>query len=200
MDISTLIDSICIEGVTSTDIIDDSSSPAMRAMEERDHKANTGSLNNKPPLIGVRNRPWGKYAAEIRDSTQNGARVWLGTFNSPEAAALAYDQAAFAMRGYEAILNFPVEHVRESIRRLGLKSAAAGGSPVMELKLRHRIRKRRPRRPNKTAVEVTGHQQAQVQHHVISNYCGAGTSAGCVLELEDLGADYLEELLALSEE
>ncbi|KAF5201868.1 Ethylene-responsive transcription factor protein [Thalictrum thalictroides] len=89
----------------------------------------TGQIGKKH-YRGVRRRPWGKYAAEIRDSARHGARVWLGTFETAEEAALAYDRAAFNMRGAKALLNFPAEVVLASSSgdRFKFKSSTAASS------------------------------------------------------------------------
>lgn len=130
--------------------------------------------------IGVRKRPWGKYAAEIRDSTRQGMRVWLGTFDSPEEAAFAYDQAAFSMRGSMAYLNFPTERVRQSLE--GIKHNWENGrSPAAVLKATHKIRSS----ISKRGMRNDQRKQTKANQKV-------------VLEFEDLGSDLLEELLSSS--
>ncbi|KAG2667242.1 hypothetical protein I3760_15G104700 [Carya illinoinensis] len=77
--------------------------------------------SNGRRYLGVRQRPSGRWVAEIKDSLQK-LRLWLGTFDSAEEAALAYDSAARLLRGKNAKTNFPCPGVvsiyEESCRSL----------------------------------------------------------------------------------
>ncbi|CAH8286199.1 unnamed protein product [Eruca vesicaria subsp. sativa] len=68
-------------------------------------KEKSKSNNNKTKFVGVRQRPSGKWVAEIKDTTQK-IRMWLGTFETAEEAARAYDEAACLLRGSNTRTNF----------------------------------------------------------------------------------------------
>ncbi|KAL2499042.1 Ethylene-responsive transcription factor 1B [Abeliophyllum distichum] len=152
------------------------SSTDVKEEAESSKDLNTEEEIEEKRYIGVRKRPWGKYAAEIRDSTRNGTRVWLGTFNSAEEAALAYDQAAFVMRGASAPINFPIEKVKESLKNMNYR-CKDGLSPAEAIKETHRTRSSSKHKGKKKQISKEEED---------------------VLVLEDLGSDLLDELLSNS--
>ena len=73
----------------------------------RNNNKNNSNTNNK--FVGVRQSPSGRWVAEIKDTTQK-IRMWLGTFETAEEAARAYDEAACLLRGSNTRTNF-ITHV-----------------------------------------------------------------------------------------
>ncbi|CAI9765216.1 unnamed protein product [Fraxinus pennsylvanica] len=82
-------------------------------------------------FVGVRQRPSGRWVAEIKDSSQR-VRLWLGTYDTPEEAACAYDEAARALRGENARTNFAAVNTNQVI-----SSDSNGNGTISESDTRH---------------------------------------------------------------
>ncbi|KAG8663906.1 hypothetical protein MANES_01G262100v8 [Manihot esculenta] len=89
-------------------------------------------------FVGVRQRPSGRWVAEIKDSSQR-VRLWLGTYDTPEEAARAYDEAARALRGENARTNFTSVNNNTNSNTTQYGSSPINGGFLSESDVRHSL-------------------------------------------------------------
>ncbi|KAL5987568.1 hypothetical protein ACLOJK_035316 [Asimina triloba] len=132
----------------------------------------SSNSHTHPRLLGVRQRPSGRWVAEIKDSSQH-LRLWLGTYDRAEDAAMAYDNAARLLRGRNARTNFPLN---DTIIGHGRKWATPSINPRLHQLLEHAIMR------NHVKVTSTGAQGARSHRRRLIEEYGFEDVSSCVHE------------------
>ncbi|CAJ2655299.1 unnamed protein product [Trifolium pratense] len=125
---------------------------------------------------GVRKRTWGRYVSEIRLPGQK-TRIWLGSFESAEMAARAYDSAAYFLKGSLASLNFPkdVEFLPRPIssarRDIQLAAAKAAHQPSRSRHQQEDVLTITHSSSNETKMNENGNNiNSAIDHHDVNDF------------------------------
>jgi hypothetical protein len=118
------VNEINIETSSKTDVLlNQKKRPAGESLSSRRRPVKAVPATGKK-FRGVRQRPWGKWAAEIRDPAKR-QRLWLGTYDTAEEAAMVYDNAAIRIRGPDALTNFVTPSPKEEKPKVNVASVSS---------------------------------------------------------------------------